>query len=343
MDQEKLYELLARRLSGEATAQELEDLNTYWQLHPEEMDLKQAFEDLWKVGSKEVTATDFERHRLKYKIDFEPELIPIRPSYPWVWYAAACILIISFASAWYYSSRIYNTSVIVTVSAEMGVKKRITLPDGTTVWLNSGTNLSFDEKMSDRPSREVQLVGEAFFDVVKDKAHPFIIHTNKISVKVLGTAFNVRAYANDQRTEATLIRGKIQLDVNGTSQRFILRPNEKFALAEHMGGQNKIGARRVVQTLSLQKVKPVEIAQKLYTEEVAWIENDLVFTNEPFATLSLRLERWFNVKIKIENEKVKQYRYTGKLKNESIEEALKAMSSVRPFKFKKNGDDIIIY
>src|SRR4029078_631833 len=97
-----------------------------------------------------------------------------------------------------------------TVSTKRGSKSKVQLPDGTQVWLNADSRIAYNEKFQGN-LREVTLEGEAYFDVVRDEKRPFVIHTAAIDIKVLGTAFNVRSYANEKNTETSLIRGSIEV------------------------------------------------------------------------------------------------------------------------------------
>jgi ferric-dicitrate binding protein FerR (iron transport regulator) len=218
------------------------------------------------------------------------------------------------------------------------------LPDGTQVWLNADSRIAFDSDMQNKATREVKLTGEAFFDVKKDKKHPFIIHTDKIAIRVLGTAFNVKAYPKDTQTEATLLRGMIELTVNDRpEQKIILKPNEKFALTENSKPQDQNNIDATPATMVVEGVVPVIIGNKTYTEEVAWTQNQLVFHDETLAELKPRLERWFNVKINLDNTKTGNYRFTGSFKDETIMQALTALQSIKPFNYKINANDINIY
>ena len=115
-----------------------------------------------------------------------------------------------------------------TVSTNLGSKSKIQLPDGSLVWLNADSRIIYKENFQG-PFREVQLTGEAFFEVVKDKEHPFIIHTQSIDLKVLGTAFNVRSYTNEKKTETSLIRGSIEVTLHDNpDKKIVLKPNEKL-------------------------------------------------------------------------------------------------------------------
>ena len=115
------------------------------------------------------------------------------------------------------------------VVAKRGTKTKIILPDGSQVWLNSDSKLSYGERFNDT-IREVSLEGEAYFDVIKDKNRPFIVMTNALNIRVLGTAFNIKSYAQDATIETTLIRGMIEVRKNNepATKKIVLTPNEKL-------------------------------------------------------------------------------------------------------------------
>jgi transmembrane sensor len=236
--------------------------------------------------------------------------------------------------------------------AEMGSRKIALLPDGTKVWLNAGSRLHYDAAMNTKEMRSVTLAGEAFFDVAKNKEKPFIIHTGKVAIRVLGTAFNVRAYPGERLTEATLMRGSIELTVNSRPyQKIILKPNEKFALIEDapvkqapanipptVAGNNTQNAEKLI----IQDIQPVHIADKEYVEEVSWTENEFVFQNETLDELAPKMERWFNVRININNPALKDVHFTGVFHKETIDEALAGMQMIQPFKYKITNNHVLI-
>jgi ferric-dicitrate binding protein FerR (iron transport regulator) len=227
------------------------------------------------------------------------------------------------------------------------------LPDGTKVWLNAGSRLSYDSGTYNKDKRSVSLSGEAFFDVTKNKERPFIIRTNRICIKVLGTAFNVKAYPEDKITETTLLRGSIELTVNNKPcRKIMLRPNEKFLLIDDLPGdaeRKKVALTRQQPSgsagktrLVIQDIQPVLVANKEYVEEISWMNNDLVFENESLEELAPRMERWFNVTIEINDASLKSLHFTGVFHKETIGEALSAMQLIKPFTYQINQNHVHI-
>jgi ferric-dicitrate binding protein FerR (iron transport regulator) len=238
------------------------------------------------------------------------------------------------------------------VSTKPGSRTQIQLPDGSVVRLNSSSSLTYDKNFG-KNIREVNLTGEAFFDVTKDSSHPFIIHTNVIDIKVLGTAFNVRSYPNDANTETSLIRGKVEVTVkNRANEKIYLEPNEKLVVANNNSTPGKTltdqPERRDNKTdLS---PKPIYSVQHLTYYpvdstiiETSWIDNRLIFQeNESFQEVALKMERWYGVQINFKSEKVAGYQMFGSFKNETITQALDELKLGFKFNYKIDGNIITI-
>src|SRR5215204_74583 len=212
---ENLYwNLLAKKLSGEASPEELKELE-------ELIKSNSNFIYPAEVIEKLMTAQEQPNKPLKRNKYF---LIAS--------FCVACLLIVT-GFIWKYSSKeivsLPNKSYSE-VSTRLGSKTRLVLPDSSIVWLNAGSKLTYSENFG-TTNRNTTLSGEAYFDVKKNST-PFIIHANGLQIKVLGTAFNVKSYPNEKTTETSLIRGKVEI----THEKrpgvvFVLRPNEKLIIA----------------------------------------------------------------------------------------------------------------
>ncbi|GAC1432766.1 MAG: hypothetical protein NVSMB7_08520 [Chitinophagaceae bacterium] len=241
------------------------------------------------------------------------------------------------------------------VSTRYGSRTKLLLPDGTQVWLNSGSKLSYD-KTYGNGIREVALSGEAYFDVVKNPAHPFIIHTTSINIKVLGTAFNVKSFPSEKNTETSLIRGSIEVTFkNRPSEKIILKPNEKLITAnEELGKDTEKAedpAEKTKQALAKEGVKPeplVMVSHLTYEPqdstviETSWMDNKLIFRSETFEDLAVKMERWYGVNIRFADEEIQPKRLTGIFENESIQQALKAQQLITHFTYTINKNEIVI-
>ena len=208
-----------------------------------------------------------------------------------------------------------------TISCAYGDRTNIVLPDGTKVWLNSGSELSFNNNFQTK-ERNVKLEGEAYFSVKKDKLHPFKINSQGIEVKVLGTQFNLKAYPNENVVSATLVEGSLQ--VSSKSQQTTIEPNQK-----------------IIYLKDTQKMALIELSDT--SPETEWIDGRMIFRNESLGDLELKLERWFDVDISFADEKVKQLRFTGTLDRESILETLSYFNYSPHLAYKLKGNVITFY
>lgn len=208
-----------------------------------------------------------------------------------------------------------NAVVWQTISTPPGVKSQVQLPDGTVVWLNSGTKLSYPSVFSDH-NRDVKLMGEAFFDVAKDEKHPFIVDLGKINIEVVGTTFNAINYEQEGQTEVVLASGKVKL--------YEKQENKIQLISQMTPGQQAIYL-NADNTISLKDVD----TQK-YT---SWIDGKLIFRDDPMDEVIRKLDRWFNVQIEIADPNIGAYIYTATFQNESIEQVMRLIERTSPIKY----------
>ncbi len=223
-------------------------------------------------------------------------------------------------------------------------KSQVELPDGTTVWLNKQSRLTYNSESFGTKHREVTLVGEAFFDVRRNESVPFIISTNDIKITVKGTAFNVKAYPDSKVVETALVRGLIEITTKKDPDRkILLRPNEKFTLdrteeaAVAVPRQQRDSAAFISYTVTRLK-NPVGIEPS----ETAWMKQRLVFNGETMEELAPKLESWYNIRITFQDPKLKSKRFSGIVEKETLEQALKAMQLSSAFRYKINGDQLTL-
>ncbi len=198
------------------------------------------------------------------------------------------------------------------VTTPYGARTNFKLPDGSEVWLNSGSTISFPRQYG--AIRNVELIGQAYFHVVKD-GKPFFVKTGYGSVEVMGTSFDVKAYANDN-FETTLVEGSVKMS-DKTNRVTTLRPGQRSIISTN----NEFALN--------------EVNTDLVT---SWREGKLIFVKEPFANVAKELERWYNVKIELQGERLKKLCYTGTIEMESFVEVLELINTTTPIKssFDKN-------
>jgi transmembrane sensor len=209
--------------------------------------------------------------------------------------------------------------------ASRGQHRYIELHDGTKVWLNSESRLTYSKNFNTGVTREVFLEGEAYFDVAENKDKPFIVNTAEIAIKVLGTAFNVKSYPMDESVETTLVRGKITLESkqDGRAEApVILIPNEQ---AVFIKDSKKI-------------ILENNVASDNFTD---WKDGWIVFDDKPFSYIKEILERWYNVTIQVEDETSLSCTFTAKFKDKTLQEVLEIFKNTESsIDYKIDGDQV---
>lgn len=220
-----------------------------------------------------------------------------------------------------------SSEKIRTLYTEKGVKAKITLPDNSTVWLNSDSKITYPAKF-DSDIRRVELSGEAYFEVTKDSLHPMIVKTNKdFSIEVLGTSFSVKSYDNDNIAKATLFTGSISMhykDKSSNEHKILkLKPEESFVYYQ-------------------EKAIPKQVRYKDNEKEIAWKNGELIFNQTPMNEVVKMLERWHGTKFIIENQEVFEDKLTASFQTESIVQIMEMMKYCIAMDYKVNNNIVTI-
>jgi ferric-dicitrate binding protein FerR (iron transport regulator) len=233
---------------------------------------------------------------------------------------------------------------IVQYACKPGERKSFQFPDGTQVILNAGSEIYLNDEYA-KNTREVYLKGEAFFEVEHNAAVPFIVHTASMDVKALGTAFNVKSYNNEGRTEAVLVRGLVEVTLKKDNNRkLLLHPDEKVLWTEGKANEATAPASTTKNIQEQAVVKPVKKLDNGVVKELAWVQNNLAFEDESFEDIAYQLNRWYNVKIQFESNDIKQYHFTATFKKEKIEQVLDILKKSKKFNYRMEGEqNILIY
>jgi transmembrane sensor len=393
MDQDRTSVLLARYVAGEATAEELEELEWTLLSNPELRKMVAALPESRRVPPKGISP-DEERQmlerglehfrRLSEKARFPeektlrqlpvvrsinpnpasidsspPTITPIRrKGLPYRWIAAASIFVLAAGTILYFSLNRKTSATPVTptvVAAKRGVRSFMELPDGSKLWLNAGSKVVFSDNFS-AGKRELTLTGEAFFDVKHDELHPFIIHTGRLEVRVLGTSLNVRAYPGDSTMETTLIKGKVEVGVTGDpSSSIVLHPNEKVIILTRpavVATPAKTPLPDIAQTGSPGYPGPaVKFVRRPIVPdqtdgtitETSWVNNKLVFRKETLSGLAARLERWYDVKIVFDSHRYQGDSISGTFRDASIGDVMHALQITAGFRYHIEKDTVRIW
>ena len=356
---ERIWFLLSRNLSGDATEQDKEELNELLQQHPELMQQYDLLHQLWSVNTPvgEEPATNDKLTRILQLAEAETAarqsevpIIRIKKRRKLYW-AAAVVAALAIGAwgliTWKNKQQALAANEVV---APKGSKTRTILPDGSTVWLNAGSRIVYAN--FNGPQREITLEGEAFFDVVQvlspatHQKKPFIVHAGTIDIRVLGTAFNVKSYPEEKTIETTLIRGLVQITRKGDTKGgpVYLHPNDKIVLSA--SSIETASTNVPVASTSEPAIKQIIHIDSTIKDsehiETAWVYNRLEFRGDNFEQLALKLERWYNIKVYFEDDAVRQLKFNGSLQNETVEQAFMALKAAVPFEVRIVNNEVFI-
>lgn len=373
MNRDKIWHLLSRKLTGEASDEELFELQQFCDQYPALSRQMETMQQIWDQEAdedKDYLEATYHLHYQKMKAlgieprhndEVEQEQSDVTDKISFLrrnrrklvaFVTLSVIVTVSFFLILTKKETVAATATAdVTVPKEIvtknGTSTKFLLPDGSTVWLNAGSKLDYT-KIGESGNREIYLTGEAFFDVVKNPKRPFIIHTSSIDVKVLGTRFNVKAYPNDKTVETSLVQGSVEVFVkNRPGEKYLLKPNQKLVLLNTVdAAANELATSDVRPNLNL----PIIAIKRLtYTEtdtvaiETSWTQNKLVFKDEAFVDVAQKMERWYDVKIIFRNKKLEEELLNGDFRKETLSQALEALRFTTDFKYRIEEKTVIIF
>lgn len=323
-------ELMMDFLSGSLSK---EDTRNFYALLKSDMCYRQRYEEMAKAHAKLLVPyfekqknTNYEHLINKLGIGETKRALFV----PWQKIrriAAVVLLLLTTSVASYY---VYNdlstpqNAALCRMEVPQGSQSKVVLPDGSEVCLNSGSILEYEPDFGRNRTREVRLVGEGYFQVSKNPAKPFIVHTNDIHVKVLGTVFNMRAYANDHVIEVSLIEGKVNVfSQSETNGNVILRPNERLTYDKD--------------------------SKKMWTDNVdakrfaQWTTGRLNFVNASLVDIMKDIERKYNVRIVVNSRHMKGEIFSGSISPKlTIDEILDYIDVDNKYCWERSGNVVTI-
>ena len=300
--------IIVKYLCGEASEEEIKLLFKWVEAAPLNKKEFFAYKKAWALSTSDSNNEDRAWKKLKSRYPLWQN--KRRKLISYMKYAAIFLLIFILGGLSEYINRKEKTPVPlypsgIRIEVPAGQMSNVVLPDGTGVQLNSGTKL-FCSRNFNKGERTVRLEGEAFFDVAKDREHPFLIETPSLNFKVYGTSFNIQAYPDDPEVNTTLVEGSLG----------IMRKNGK-ELARLVPGEN------VKYENGTHKLVISEVKLDLYT---SWKEGLINFRNESLKNIARQIERWYNVKIIIKNQKLNDELYFGTImKNKPVDQILEVL------------------
>lgn len=345
-----MYDLLDKFAAGTCSKDEFEELMQLLLVSENEETVRSFMRKLYNsLDSEIISDLHIDGQGDMYQRE-EPLPRPAarRTLFKTVLMAACTLSIICIAGVLYFGKRTIKPEIpktTSTINTPAASRTSIVLPDGTEVWLNALSSLTYTTAEFNSGKREVSLIGEAMFRVKHDSLHPFLVHTKNFDVRDLGTVFNIRAYPEDKNAQASLISGSIEVTTSGTHSKSVtLVPNQRIIV------RNDPKSTVEISTPDKKPAEPAEPAIRPITlnpqvslvPDTAWMANKLIFTDEYFSDLALQMQRRYNVLIHFTGEKAKDFRFTGRFEEEDVDDALKELQAIAPFSYKRSGNEIYI-
>lgn len=325
---DKIEPILIKSFSGHATPEEEQQIADWIAESDDHLKQWEQYRKLW-TDSKSLQYND--------KINLEKALLKTKKRIPhfqkgksfqllW-WHQVAAILLLTLlfsATIEYFRGHpetekpIASNVVYQEIKAAYGTQTKVSLADGTKVWLNSGSRLKFPNTFDNQKTRNVELVGEGYFEVHHNPHKPFIVHTHELGVKVLGTTFNVDAYENAEHVTVALVEGKVSVIKEAGSKSNELLQLHPSEVADYNVDENKI----------------------VYSESndigryTAWKDGKIVFSDDSMAKMVSLLENWYNVDIEVKDNSLLSYHFTATFSDESLDQILKYLSISTSFKYR---------
>jgi ferric-dicitrate binding protein FerR (iron transport regulator) len=355
-------ELLVKYISGEAGEDERKAVSTWID---ESVENRRYFYELKEIyiASKTAQKTEFynidhswEKVKSKHYRELVRKLRDEKNGEKWIFfrdflkYAAIFVLAISigYTGFRYFKNEINPEpdEIWNNVAAPYGSRAYLTLADGSKVWLNAGSNLRYSSFFG-QTGRKVFLDGEAYFSVKTDSSKQFIVSTSHLEIKVYGTEFNVKAYSDEDIIQTTLVNGSVILEgdlVTKTGKRLVkLMPNQTATYYI----SDKKSVKNIPDTITLPKTAlPVtsnliiipEINPVIYT---SWKDPNWYIEREPLSSLAEKFERRFNIKFVFNSKALQEYKFTGTLKDETLEQVLNLMKLSAPIEYRIENNQVV--
>lgn len=269
-------------------------------------------------------------------------------------YAALVLLIFSLGIVGFRYTRnkpvMASAEIWNTIEAPFGSRARLTLADGTKVWLNAGSQLKYSSRFAQH-NRKVILDGEAYFDVAKDEKNQFIVSTSKLDIKVFGTQFNVKAYSEENTIQTTLVEGSVTIErkgIGGRGERTVtLNPNETatfYTSDKKDGTLAKPVEKEDIQNKESRNSEKLEILSNINPVVfTSWKDSRWIIESDPLSGLAVKLERRYNVKIIIDKKELRDYKFSGTIKDETLEQVLNVIKLTAPINYNIRNNEVHLF
>lgn len=369
--------LLTKYLSGETDESETIQVEEWENHSSENKAILEKLHKSWDIASTGAGMHEWDKSKSKEQfllklIQYQSNLEDKTPTvYATGWkiirnvltYAAVTLIFIGLPSLFIYRHFFITPidpiegKVLTQITAPKGSKTEMILADGSKVWLNAGSVLKYGTDFN-KKDREVFLDGEAYFDVAKNKNKPFLVQAGKLTLRVLGTSFNVKSYSDENTIETTLIRGAVKVEkseMDGSISRYLLKPNQKAVFNKSVGDirfydlSDKKLAPKVIKdettitNLPLKTTNSIEPISTLEEKDISWKDGYFLVFDETLESIMVKVERRFDITIQFKNEAIKKLRYSGKIKESTPEQILEALKITSPIEYEVKGKEVVIW
>ena len=365
--EENIDDIITRILSGESTSQDNHDLINWLNLNQKNIDEFHEKERVWNainvVFAKEKYDDKAAYNRFIDGIGrsdrkHSNNSVVKRFLTGTLKWAAVGLMLIGFGSLVFFISDLKPgpEADIYEVIVPVGSRSNLILTDGTSVWLNAGSRLSYSKNFGEG-DRSVHLEGEGFFQVKRENKHPFTVITSEVEIVALGTSFNVKSYTDEDVIQTTLVSGSIlvnRITHKETEKGLTLEPNQQLTYYRETrrlsvsSGDNEKDILDIAEQDEIQRTAIGELPRVILSRGVdpdiftAWKDNRLILDDEPFESIAIKLERRFGTNIIIKDEDIRNRRFIGKFDEITMEQALRALQFVSPFDYYVENDTIYI-
>jgi len=319
--------LFNKYVAGDASKEEISELLEFIKSEHSGADLNVEMESLWKETQSNSDQEMIDWERIYTKTVSSDIKVRTLPHTKKVWLGAAAAVLVGICSMmiWLSVSKNINTVINQYTVSKAGVGKtlKVYLSDGSTVTLNSGSELRFPENFSGK-KREVYLNGEAFFEIHHNSKQSFIVHSGKMITSVLGTSFNVMAYPQMSSMSVTVITGKVAVKDASNDKMVMLIPKQRAVLSNKK------------EDFDLDSVKDV-------AESIAWQKGELIFNNATLEEIAYKVGYKYGIKVEIIHQEQNQKRITGVFNKQSFITIMDAITRLSDTHYRKSADNYIIY
>lgn len=350
--------LILEYLQGSLDDTGEKELRAWINSHPENRKQFTQTCAMWELSSLGHTEAKFDKQKnwdiLSHRIHPKNKVQKLITR----WANIAAIFVVAFGTSYFtirFFERENKTQAVAAAwiinEAPMGNMSKVTLPDGSEIWLNAGSKIKYATNFN-VDDRYINLKGEAYFHVSTNKEKPFTVNASGIEVKATGTRFNVKAYDEEEIIETTLEEGIISVinTTNEKRQEVILKPNEKITVykksARTLNQDQKVLQPNINDDFKNTPIAilKIELASNVETPVyTSWKDNEWIIQNEKLESLAIKLGRRYDVSIQLIDDHVKNYSYTGTLKDETLEQVLEVISQTSPIKYKLEKKQVSLW